>query len=406
VTFPLYDAEYDVVTPNDGPSSGKPISVDIFGEDLNQMTYVIKDMKKLMTETDGVAKPSDNAATAQPTLEWRIDRSRAGMFGLNQSTVASYLQLAVGGVRSGSFGHGDEEQDILFRAPDYDQSSATQLKNITIPTPTGGSIPITSIASASLVPGPVSIKHSERQRVLNAGAEIQPWIRADADVRARFQEKVKKYSFPPGITYSFGGAAEDQKESTDFLMFAFLLALFIMGIVLVIQFNSIIVPLIIFASIILSLIGVFAGLLIFDMPFGIIMSGIGVISLAGVVVNNAIVLLDAIKQMQEKGHELYDAVITAGMIRFRPVLLTAITTILGLAPMAFKINIDFANLTYQYDTDSSQYWQSMAVAIIFGLLLSTLLTLGVVPTLYVIYFKSKTWLSEKWVGHESEKTGE
>lgn len=110
--------------------------------------------------------------------------------------------------------------------------------------------------------------------------------------------------------------------------------------------------------------------------------------------------------MQEKGHELYDAVITAGMIRFRPVLLTAITTILGLAPMAFKINIDFANLTYQYDTDSSQYWQSMAVAIIFGLLLSTLLTLGVVPTLYVIYFKSKTWLSEKWVGHESEKTGE
>ncbi len=406
VTFPLYDAEYDVVTPNDGPSSGKPISVDIFGEDLNQMTYVIKDMKKLMTETDGVAKPSDNAATAQPTLEWRIDRSRAGMFGLNQSTVASYLQLAVGGVRRGSFGHGDEEQDILFRAPDYDQSSATQLKNITIPTPTGGSIPITSIASASLVPGPVSIKHSERQRVLNAGAEIQPWIRADADVRARFQEKVKKYSFPPGITYSFGGAAEDQKESTDFLMFAFLLALFIMGIVLVIQFNSIIVPLIIFASIILSLIGVFAGLLIFDMPFGIIMSGIGVISLAGVVVNNAIVLLDAIKQMQEKGHELYDAVITAGMIRFRPVLLTAITTILGLAPMAFKINIDFANLTYQYDTDSSQYWQSMAVAIIFGLLLSTLLTLGVVPTLYVIYFKSKTWLSEKWVGHESEKTGE
>ncbi|MBT4088240.1 MAG: efflux RND transporter permease subunit [Deltaproteobacteria bacterium] len=353
-----------------------------------------------------MAKPSDNAATAQPTLEWRIDRSRAGMFGLNQSTVASYLQLAVGGVRSGSFGHGDEEQDILFRAPDYDQSSATQLKNITIPTPTGGSIPITSIASASLVPGPVSIKHSERQRVLNAGAEIQPWIRADADVRARFQEKVKKYSFPPGITYSFGGAAEDQKESTDFLMFAFLLALFIMGIVLVIQFNSIIVPLIIFASIILSLIGVFAGLLIFDMPFGIIMSGIGVISLAGVVVNNAIVLLDAIKQMQEKGHELYDAVITAGMIRFRPVLLTAITTILGLAPMAFKINIDFANLTYQYDTDSSQYWQSMAVAIIFGLLLSTLLTLGVVPTLYVIYFKSKTWLSEKWVGHESEKTGE
>ncbi|MCP4298517.1 MAG: efflux RND transporter permease subunit [Proteobacteria bacterium] len=402
VTFPLYDAEYDVVTPSDGPSSGKPISVDIYGQDLNQMTHVIRDMKQFMTKTEGVAKPTDNAATAQPTLEWKIDRARAGMFGLNQSTVSSYLKLAVGGVRSGSFGHGDDEQDILFRVPQIPTQSATQLKNITIPTPGGGSIPITSIASATLVPGPVAIKHGERQRVLNAGAELQPWVKADADVRASFQKKVKQYSFPPGITYSFGGAAEDQQESTEFLQFAFITALFLMAIVLVIQFNSIFVPMIIFASIILSLVGVFAGLLIFDMPFGIIMSGIGVISLAGVVVNNAIVLLDAIRQMQNKGHELYDAVITAGMIRFRPVLLTAITTILGLAPMAFKINIDFANLTYQYDTDSSQYWQSMAVAIIFGLFLSTILTLGVVPTLYVIYDRSKSWISGKWPGENSE----
>ena len=306
----------------------------------------------------------------------------------------------VGGIRSGSFGHGDEEQDILFRMPEYHRISTTQLENITIPTPAGGALPITSVASATLVPGPVSIKHHDRKRILNAGAEIQPGIRADADVRTRFQEKVENYSFPPGITYSFGGAAKDQKEASDFLTSAFLMALFLMAIVLVIQFNSIFIPLIIFASIILSLIGVFAGLLVFDLPFGIIMSGIGVISLAGVVVNNAIVLLDAIRQMQKKGLELNDAVITAGVIRFRPVLLTAITTILGLAPMAFKFNLDFANFSYQYNTSSSQYWQSMAVAIIFGLLLSTLLTLGVVPALYVIYDRSKSRLAEKWSGKE------
>jgi multidrug efflux pump len=396
VTFPLYDAEYDVVRPQDGPSSGKPISVDIFGQDLNQMTYVIRDMKKLMRETKGVAKPSDDAATAQPTLEWHIDRAKAGMFGLNQSTIASYLQLAVGGIRSGTFGHGDDEQDILIRMPRAHHQSTTQITNITIPTPSGGSIPISSVASAKLVPGPVSIKHNDGRRVLNAGAEVQPWIRADADVRAAFQEKVKNYSFPPGISYDFGGAAEDQKESEDFLQVAFMMALFIMGVVLVIQFNSIFIPLIIFASIVLSLIGVFAGLLIFDLPFGIIMSGIGVISLAGVVVNNAIVLLDTIRKTEEAGHELVDAVVTACMVRFRPVLLTAITTILGLAPMAFKFNLDFANLTYQYNTESSQYWQSMAVAIIFGLLLSTLLTLGVVPTLYLLYQRSKSKISEKF----------
>ncbi|MFH2129486.1 MAG: efflux RND transporter permease subunit, partial [bacterium] len=274
--------------------------------------------------------------------------------------------------------------------------STTQLQNITITTPAGGSIPLTSVAAATMVPGPVSIKHYNRKRVLNAGAEVHPWIRADADVRARFQEKVKKYPFPPGITYSFGGTAKDQKEAEEFLSTAFVLALFIMGAVLVIQFNSFIIPLIIFTSIILSLIGVFAGLLLFNLPFGIIMSGIGVISLAGVVVNNAIVLLDAIRQLKDKGRELYDAVVTAGMIRFRPVLLTAITTILGLAPMAFKLNVDFTRLTYQYDTESSQYWQSMAVAIIVGLLLSTLLTLGVVPTLYVLYERYRAWLSRKF----------
>jgi len=147
-------------------------------------------------------------------------------------------------------------------------------------------------------------------------------------------------------------------------------------------------------SVVLSLIGVFSGLLAFNLPFGIIMSGIiGVISLAGVVVNNAIVLLAAIRQLRERGSDVYEAVVTAGMIRFRPVLLTAITTILGLVPMALKINIDFAGLTYQYNTDSSQYWQSMAVVIIFGLLLATILTLGVVPSLYIIYDRAKTGMS-------------
>jgi hypothetical protein len=184
-----------------------------------------------------------------------------------------------------------------------------------------------------------------------------------------------------------------EKKSTAFLMEAFFIAIFIISMVLVIQFNSILIPLIVLASVVLSLIGVFTGLLIFDMPFGIIMSGIGVISLAGVVVNNSIVLLDAIRQFQRRGHSVYDALVTAGMIRFRPVLLTATTTILGLVPMAFKINIDFANLSYQYNTETSQYWQSMAVAIIFGLLIATLLTLGVVPTLYLIYDRLKNWVN-------------
>ena len=398
VTHPLYGAAFDVIKPQEGPPTGKPVSIDIFGEDLNQMTGIVHDMKKLMAATPGVAKPTDNAETAQPTLEWRIDRARAGMLGLDQATVASFLQLAVGGIRTGTMGHGDDEQDILFRMPKVYRSNTDQLANITVPTAAGGSVPMTSLATAELVPGPVAIHHFNRKRVLNTGAEVHPWIRADADVRAKFQAKVKKYAFPPGITHRFGGAAEEQDKSTRFLINAFYIEVFIIIMVLVIQFNSILVPLIIMTSVILSLIGVFTGLLIFDMPFGIIMSGIGVISLAGVVVNNAIVLLDAIRKFQQKGLATYDAVITAAMIRFRPVLLTAITTILGLIPMALKFNIDFAELAFQYNTESSQWWQSMAVAIIFGLLVSTLLTLGVVPALYLIYSRFKGWVSRttKW----------
>ncbi|MHB8764824.1 MAG: efflux RND transporter permease subunit, partial [Deferrisomatales bacterium] len=150
-----------------------------------------------------------------------------------------------------------------------------------------------------------------------------------------------------------------------------------------------VVPVIVMCSVLLSLIGVFTGLLVFRMPFGIIMSGIGVISLAGVVVNNAILLLDAVRQFQQRGQSAREAVISAGMVRLRPVLLTAITTMLGLLPMAAKLNIDFLSLTYQYNTESSQWWQSMAVAIIFGLALSTVLTLGVVPTLYLLYGKTR-----------------
>jgi len=392
VTQPLFGAEFDVVKPQEGPPTGKPVSIDIFGEDLNQMTAIIQDMKALMVETPGVAKPTDDAVTAQPTLEWTIDRARAGMVGLDQASVGSALQMAVGGLRTGTLGHGDDEQDILVRLPERYRLDTGRLGNVTIPTAQGGAVPITSVASAELVPGPVAIKHFQRRRVLTAGAEVHPWVRADADVRSTFQAKVAEYPFPPGISYRFGGAAEEEADSTAFLVNAFFLALFIIAMVLVLQFNSILVPGIVMCSVLLSLLGVFTGLLVFHMPFGIIMSGIGVISLAGVVVNNAIVLLDAVRQQQERGLSVRDAVISAGMIRFRPVLLTAITTILGLLPMALKLNIDFLNFTYQYNTESSQLWQSMAVAIIFGLLVATVLTLGVVPTLYLLYSRFRLWL--------------
>ncbi|PLX38876.1 MAG: AcrB/AcrD/AcrF family protein [Deltaproteobacteria bacterium] len=397
VANPLFGAEYEVIQPEEGPPTGKPVAIEIFGEDYGEMTAVVRDMKELMEETSGVVKPFDDAATAQPTIEWDVDKARAAMVGLDQATVSSTLQMVVGGLKSGTFGHGDDEQDIIVRLPEEYRLDTRKIKSVSISNGMGGSVPITSVATANLVPGPVQIKHVDRKRVLKVQSDVEPWVVADADVRRSFQAKVAEYTFPPGVTHRFSGAAEEEEKATEFLSNAFMIAIFAICLVLVVQFNSIAVPTIVMCSVILSFIGVFLGLLIFQKPFGIIMSGIGVISLAGVVVNNGIVLLDAIRQFQRKGLSVREAVVTASMIRLRPVLLTAITTVLGLLPMALKFSLDFANMTYQYDSQSSQYWQSMAVVVIFGLVVSTALTLGVVPTLYYLYERLRAKVASRYM---------
>ena len=182
----------------------------------------------------------------------------------------------------------------------------------------------------------------------------------------------------------FTGEFEFQQESQDFLTKAFLVALLLIFLILVSMFNSISQPFIIMTSVILSLGGAFLGLTLFISPFGIIMTGVGVISLAGVVVNNAIVLIDYINKLRNRGFTLKDAVIAGGATRLRPVILTAVTTILGLIPMVTGVSFDFHTFSISWVSESSQWWRSMAVVVIFGLMVATFLTLVVVPTLYYL----------------------
>lgn len=391
-TYPLYGAEFNVSKPQEGPPTGKPLSVNLYGEDLNEMSRQADAVKRIMNAIPEAVKPTDDASTAQPTLEWKIDRARAAVFGLTQGSIAQALQIAIDGLNSGTFGHGDNEQDIDLQMPQAYRNDFYKLMNVSLPMPTGISIPLSAVATAKLVAGPVSINRLDRNRVINAGAELIPGIRDDSSVRLKLEDELRHHHFPPGIKYELGGAAEEEQKAKDFLTRAFIIALFSIAMVLVLQFNSIFVMFIIMCSVLLSLMGVFTGLAAFNQPFGIIMSGIGVISLAGIVVNNAIVLLDAIRNFEDQGKATYEAIVSACMIRLRPVLLTAVTTILSIIPMAAKFNLDFRTLWFQYDTETSQWWQSMALAIIFGLVVSTILTLGVVPTLYLIYQKANNYL--------------
>jgi multidrug efflux pump len=203
------------------------------------------------------------------------------------------------------------------------------------------------------------------------------------EVLADVQSILDDLPLPSGYELRYAGEKEEQDKAASFLARAFLFALLAITMILVAQFNSLVVPIIILTTVILSLIGVFIGLLVFPMPFSIIMTGVGVISLAGVVVNNAIVLLYYTRQLRERGRDLVEAAVEAGTVRLRPVLLSAATTILGLVPMASGISYDFHVMEWAVRSESSQWWASMAIAVIFGLGFATILTLIVVPTLYV-----------------------
>jgi len=203
-------------------------------------------------------------------------------------------------------------------------------------------------------------------------------------VLADVQAQLSKLDVPLGCEIRYAGEKEEQDKAQAFLSKAFVIAILMVTMVLVIQFNSLLIPLIIMTTVILSLIGALIGLLICDLPFGIIMSGIGVISLAGVVVNNAIVLLAYTRQLQRRGMDLVTAATEAGVTRLRPVLLTATTTIIGLTPMAVGVSFDIHTFSWATRSESTQWWRNMAVVVIFGLGFATILTLVVVPSLYVM----------------------
>jgi multidrug efflux pump subunit AcrB len=217
---------------------------------------------------------------------------------------------------------------------------------------------------------------------------------------------MSKVELPSGYEIRYAGEKEEQDTAQAFLSKAFIIALLIVTLIIVIQFNSLMVTLVIMTTVILSLIGALMGLLVCDLPFGIIMTGIGVISLAGVVVNNAIVLLDYTRKLQQRGLDLVSAAVEAGVTRLRPVLLTAGATVIGLIPMAVGISYDFHTFTWATKSESTQLWQNMSVVVIFGLTFATILTLVVVPSLYVMLSRFSVRLGFKtaYAEHPTEES--
>ena len=373
-------AEVQVEKEKEGPPTGAPVNLEISGKDIHVLGELAAAIRKEIKDIPGLVDLKDNFVKGKPEIRVRVDKEKAALMGLDTYTIAYTVKTAINGAKVGVYREGKDEYDIVARLPDKDRRSLESLKRITVSGPKGEPIPLTSLAEVKLSSGLGAIMRLDQKRVVTISGDVSGRLANDIikDIDGRLKTRI---DWPRGYAYRFSGEQQEQTKAGAFLGKAFVAALFVIFLVLVTQFNSFMTPFIILTSVLLSLIGVFLGLLVTNMAFGVIMTGIGVISLAGVVVNNAIVLIDYYNQLKERGIAARDALIKAGMVRFRPVMLTAITTILGLLPMATGISFDFRKVAWDIGNESSQWWGPMAVAVIFGLAVATLLTLLVVPVL-------------------------
>lgn len=365
---------------NMGPPTGDAVSIEISGADVEVLGSIAQDIKKKIESIPGLVDLKDDYVKSKPEIRVDVDREKAALLGLNTSSIASAVRGAIYGIEVGKYREGDEEYDIKIRLPDEKRKSIDDIKNLMINTPNGSYVPISSVADVSLSAGFGTITRIDFKRVVNVTADTEG--RSSVQVMMDVAERLKDYKLPAGYTIDYTGETEDQKEASSFLSSALLVALFLILMVLLIEFNSFSQTFIILFTIILSIGGIFWGLTLTGTNFGIIMTGIGAISLAGIVINNGIVLIDYTNHLRKQGMKMRDAVIRAGAVRFRPVMLTAWTTVLGMVPMATGFGVDFKKLEFTYGAEMAQWWGPMANAVIFGLAFSTMLTLVIVPVLY------------------------
>ncbi len=365
-----------------GPPVGAPVEIEFVGADVEVLSGLVENAKALIADVPGLVDVKDDLSRAKPEIAFHVDREKATLLGLSTIEISNTIKAAVNGWRIGDYREGEDEYGIIARLPEKNRQTIAQIESLLIPTAKGDPVPLSSVATLEMRSGYGSIRHLDQKRLIRISANTAG--RSSIEVLNDVQARLARMELPSGYSIDYAGDQEEQQRSSAFLSKAFVVAIFLIFLVLLTQFNSLAQSLIVISSVVLSLMGVFLGLLITGMPFGIIMTGIGVISLAGVVVNNAIVLIDYINLLRKDGMELYDSLMTAGTVRFRPVMLTAITTILGLTPMAIGVSFDFRSLTLQVGGEMAVWWGPMAVAVIFGLAVATLLTLIVVPVLYSI----------------------
>jgi multidrug efflux pump len=419
---------------NMGPPAGKPINVEVKGEDYLTLITEVEKIKQKMEAANipGVDQLKTDLELGKPVLEVSIDQEAARRFGLSTMQIASTIRTALLGKEISKYKEGEDDYEIQLRFQDKYRYNLENLLNtrITFRNPANGKIsqvPISAVADVSYNSTYGSVKRKDLDRVITIFSEVEEGANANAIV-GQFKELLADHPIKQGYEFKFTGEQEEQDESMAFLGGAMLLAMFLIFLIIVTQFNSIAGPFIIMLSVVFSTIGVFLGFALTGTTFSIMMTGIGIISLAGIVVNNAIVLIDYTNLLRDRKRseqglgkdgrltlpEIVDSIVESGKTRLRPVLLTAITTVLGLLPLAVGFNINFARLLREGNPEiyaggqNASFWGPMAWAVIYGLIFATFLTLVIVPVMY--YLSDKLTLRVKniarGVSPDTETTAE
>ena len=375
--------DVQVLTESGGPTGGKPINLEITARTDEARELASETILRTMEELGGFVDVVDTSALPGVEVAIRVDRSEAARFGADVSLLGQAVQLLTQGIAVADYRpeDADGELDIRVRFPRSERSLA-ELGSLRVPT-SAGLVPISNFVTFEAVDRVGTLRRIDERRVIAIEANVSPGLLPNDQV-ARLTAALDAADLPDGVDVRFAGEAEDQAESMAFLVGAFVASIVLMFTILMVQFNRFDQSLIVMSAIVFSIAGVLLGLVLAARPFGIVMGGIGIIALAGIVVNNNIVLIDTYNDLRRTGCGVREAALRSGTQRLRPVLLTSITTALGLLPMVLGMNIDFFGRELVFGAPSTAFWIELSTAIVGGLVVATLLTLIVTPALLVL----------------------
>jgi multidrug efflux pump len=397
----------EVTSPRAGPPTGKPVQVQLSAIDPDKLPAAAKKVAGILSPMPAIRDLDDGLPL--PGIDWRmeVDKAEAAKYGANISAVGTAVQLVTNGVKVTEYRPSDSDKavDIIVRFP-RDRRSLDQLDELRVQTPSGY-VPIGNFVQRVPAHRVGYISRVNAHRVITVAANIADGVQ-NAVVQKEITDKLNATDLGDGVTFKLKGEDEEREKAGAFLSKAFGTALFLIFAILLAQFNRFTSVVLVLTAVLLSTIGVLLGLMIMGQPFGVVMTGIGIIANAGVIVNNNIVLIDTYDRLRREGQGAYEAILETCRERMRPVLLTAVTAILGVLPIAFGINLDFIDRAITHGAPATQWWISLSTAIVFGLGFATVLTLILTPAALMgianVAAKREHWRErwrERWQGRRA-----